>query len=142
MRLSDSTQSFLAVLDTFSGNKLTRREDLGVLIELATLHRHDKELDELSFLAKFLSNVYAIMKKIGPGAQGYDKLVAQFQDNLPRAGALTLNLVEKSPQDVRDRFNSTYLAMTQDGMNNLLALLYDLSWYKNWCIDHPSMRIG
>jgi hypothetical protein len=137
MQLSPSTAELLTTLKTFSGNRLTRQDDLGTLIELAVLTQQEKVLDDLSFLAKFLSNVYGIMKRIGPGAEGYDKLAVQFNENFTKATALVRSLIEKSPEDVSHRFSCTYFDLSQDALSNFLALLYDLSWYKNWRIDNP-----
>lgn len=141
VHLDPSTSTLLAALETFSQHKLTRRNDLGTLIELA--FRHDKRtlLDDLSFLAKFVSRSHGIMKRIGRDGEGYDKLSHQFGENLERATTLLRTLVKEAPEDVKSQFASTYFTMTQDAMQNLLALFYDLSWYKNWRIDHPEESV-
>jgi hypothetical protein len=137
MELGASTSSLLALLDRFSGGKLTRRDDLGFLIELANVHRRTGELDELSFLAKFLMKSRAIMARIGPEGDGYERLSREFSDTLPHAQDLLRALLQPAPEDVHDRFENTYLLLTPDALTAFLALAYDLSWYKNWRLDHP-----
>ncbi len=136
MRLSPETASFLARLRSFSGNRLKREQDLGILLEMGGVTERAPFLDELSFLAKFLSRTHAIMERIGSNGEGYGGLAREFQDSLQRASGLIQHLLEAAPDDIRQHFSTTYLALTQECLGNLLALLYDLSWYKNWLIDH------
>ncbi len=136
MQLSSATTKLVAGINTLSGNKLTRREDLGALIEQATLHNKNKELGELSFLAKFVSNSYKIMKRIGKNGEGYEKLSKEFATALEKSKTLMHTLIDEAPEDIKRRFASSYFDMTQKAMQNLLSLCYDLSWYKNWDIEH------
>ena len=140
MATDTSTTDLLATLDTFSGSKLTHRDDLGLLIETARKHSLNKSLEELSFLAKFVSRAYGIMKRIGMHGEGYDTVAKEFSVNLENAKGLLRKLLSGTPIDVRRRFDETYLAMTATSVQNLLDLLYDLSWYKNWLIDHRPDR--
>ena len=136
MNISDATKEFLQTLDKFSRGKLTRREDVGTLLEIAEIHGMRDQLTRLSFMAKFVSRVYGIMKRVGKDGEGYDKLAGEFRTNLEEAGVLTRLLVEKAPDAERKHFEASYFALTQDGLQNFLALLHDLAWYKNWQIDH------
>jgi len=137
MQPSSSTESLLASLDAFSGNKLTRRTDLGLLLETAFQHRQESLLHELSFLAKFVSKAYGIMTRIGKDGEGYESVAIEFSRNLEKATALTRTLIEKAPSHLQEEFATTYFAMTSASLQNLLDLFYDLGWYKNWLIDHP-----
>jgi hypothetical protein len=113
---SPSTASLLALLEQFSGRKL-RRQDL-------------------SFHAKFVSNVYRILKRIGPGANGFDKLSQEFNAGIEKVSALIRVLITHATPSLQERFQSTYLTLSPDTLENLLALCYDLSWYKNWLLEH------
>ncbi len=135
MVLTRSTTSLLAHLDALSGGKLTRKEDIGVLMEVASRAEMFSLLEKLSFRAKFVHRTCGIMKRIGPDANGYDKLDREFTENLDLTRTLLLELLEHGPADERARFDETYLAMTPAAVQNLLALAYDLSWYKNMLID-------
>src|SRR5512141_435511 len=136
MRLSPETSSLLFRLRSFSGNRLTREQDLGSLLELGSASDRTTILEDLSFLAKFLSRTHGIMQRIGAKGDGYDALAREFQDSLQRASGLIRQLLEGAPAEVRQEMTATYLGLSHERLANLLALLYDLSWYKNWLIDH------
>jgi hypothetical protein len=136
MRLSPETSSLLIRLRSFSGNRLTREQDLGSLLELGSASDRTAILEDLSFLAKFLSRTHGIMQRIGVKGEGYDALAREFQDSLQRASGLIRQLLEVAPAEVRQKMAATYLGLSHECLGNLLALLYDLSWYKNWLIDH------
>jgi hypothetical protein len=140
MELSPATASLLSELDTFSGGKITRRPDLGILLESGRVQPERDILDELSFYSKFLHRSYGIMARIGRNGEGYGRLATEFSDTVARARALVISLIANSPEDVRKRFTATYLPMTQEGLDNLLSLCHDLGWYKNWLIDTKRQR--
>lgn len=135
---SPSTASLLALLDQMSGGKLRRQEDLGALIELGKRHRLDDTLADLSFHAKFVSNTYRIMKRIGPGAEGFDKLSLEFNSGIEQVSALIRTLITEADPASRERLHGEYLSLTPDALENLLALCYDLSWYKNWLLEQKT----
>ena len=132
-----STENLLSSLDALSGNKLTRRADLGVLLECALKHQEKSALHELCFLAKFISKAHAIMTRIGKDGEGYEKVLNEFKANLEKATSLARTLIGQAPTHIQEEFATTYFAMTPTSFQNLLDLFYDLSWYKNWLIDHP-----
>jgi hypothetical protein len=80
------------------------------------------------------------MTRIGRKGEGYDRLANEFSEAAAKTRTLVTSLIAGSPDDVRERFTSTYLAMTQEGLENLLSLCRDLSWYKNWLIDTKRER--
>lgn len=162
MQLSPPTSTLVDALDAFSRHKLTRKNDLGILLELA-LHTDRgtgspeprgrvlpdsagrgtategsaaEALRELSFTAKFISRAYGIIRRIGPEDPGYDALRQQVAGQLERAEELGRALLQGAPVDTREYFLSTYYTRSREALERHLALLYDLSWYKNWLIDH------
>jgi hypothetical protein len=142
MELNPATVSLLSELETFSGGKITRRSDLGMLLECGRSGPDRDVLDELGFFSKFLHRTYGIMMRIGPGGEGYDRLSREFTGAVEKTRALMTSLIAKSRGDERETFTGTYLAMTQEALDNLLALCHDLSWYKNWLIDSHRLRKG
>lgn len=140
MRQSRATIELLASLDKFSHSKLTRRHDLGVLIELSALGDRTNLLEEISFLAKFISKTFGIMTRIGKKGEGYEKLLHEFHEAIGKMTTLLHTLLQAAPAATRQHFSLVYLCMTQESVQHLLALCYDLSWYKNWLIDNPEQR--
>lgn len=140
MELNSATVSLLSELDAFSGGKIKRRPDLGMLLECGRSGQDRDILDELGFYSKFLHRTYGIMTRIGPAGEGYERLAREFSGAVDKTRALMTSLAAKSPGHEREGFTATYLVMTQESLDNLLALCHDLSWYKNWLIDSHRQR--
>jgi len=138
MTISPEVSSLVAAIQDFSRNKLRRPADFAVLIDLAYAQKKKDVLGELSFLAKFVWNTYTVMKRIGRNEEGYDKLSFQFNENMEKASTLIRLIMKEGPADAKRDFTQAYFPMTPDAFQNLLDLLYDLSWLKNWEIDHSS----
>ena len=138
MGISQETASLISSLQDFSQRKLHRADDLASLIELSRLHNQGRVLDDLCFFSKFLINTSTVMKRIGNGGEGYNKLSREFAENLEKASTLIRLLVKEAPDDVKRHFTSTYFGITPAALNSLMDLLYDISWLKNWDIDHRS----
>ncbi len=140
MVISQETSALISSVQAFSRNKLRHADDLAILVELSRLHHHDQVLDEVSFLSKFLINTSTVMKRIGRDGEGYDKLSREFSENLEKANTFVRLLVKEAPEDVKRHFVSTYFGLTPVSLESLMQLLYDVSWLKNWNIDHPPVR--
>jgi len=140
MTLSSSTISLLATLDAASRRQLKRRGDLGILLDLGAPPERSATLDDLAFRAKVLTRTFGIMQRIGREGNGYDRLESEFALTMDVVRSHVRTLLGGAPDDVRDRFAASYLAMTPGGLSNLTALLGDLTWYKNWLLDSKQAR--
>ncbi len=137
MQISPPVADFLGVLDSTSHASLGRRDDLGAVLEAAFRGGRERELDELAFVGKFCVRVFGIMRRIGPRGEGYDRLAAEFSSNSGRARELLSSILAGAPEEQHAALSGRYLSMTAEGMEELMALLSDLSWVKNWQIDNP-----
>ena len=140
MTPSSSTVSLLAALDTASRGQLKRRDDLGILLDLGASPDQSAALVDLAFRSKFLTRTFGIMQRIGREGNGYDRLESEFAVNMDVVRGHLRSLLSGAPETVRDRFASSYLALTPGGLSNLMALLGDLAWYKNWLLDSKQAR--
>ncbi len=95
------------------------------------------DLGELAFLGKFCVRAFGIMKRIGPQGDGYGRLAAELEANAGRARVLFSTILAAAPEETRVALSERYLSPTVEGMGDLMALLADLSWVKNWQIDNP-----
>lgn len=118
-----------------SGHKLLRRDDLGMVIDCAYHHERKGVLADLSFQSKFARKTQGILQRIGKGADGYDRLALEFASALEEIRKLLGEILDLCPDAAPAR--KRYLALTPEGLEELLALTNDLSWYKNWLIDRP-----
>jgi hypothetical protein len=80
------------------------------------------------------------MKRIGKDAEGYRALEQEFGRSLQDAASLMRDLIGGAPEEEREHFAVTYLSVSHEGLDNLLSLLRDLRWYKNWRIDTGRRR--
>jgi hypothetical protein len=135
MHISEATADLVRSVDTLSQGRLTRRDDLGTLIELAARGNMNPVLDDLSFIAKFVSKTSGIMARIGKEGRGYETLERELGANLQKVVDLLVTLLADAPDDIREAFSGAYCSKTPAALNNLLSLCYDLRWYKNWLID-------
>jgi hypothetical protein len=133
MPLSDPARSLLQEIDTLSGRSLRRRDDLGLLIDCALGSGRNEILADLAFRAKFAWKSHSIMQRIGKGADGYEALAREFMSAVEEIRRLLDSLVDgcDGTAGLRDRL----LAMTPAALEELLSLIHDLTWYKNWLID-------
>jgi hypothetical protein len=140
MDVSPSTAELLATLDAYSGNRLKRKEDLAILLEIGTSPPLDATLDEVSFYAKFLDRAHRIMERIGMQGEGYDRLSREFSASLEKTVGLIRIILQSATPESRNRFENMYLSMTHDSLGNFLALCSDLGWYKNFRLDAHGRR--
>jgi hypothetical protein len=139
MAISRKTRDFVQQIDELSNHRLTNQDDVAALVELAWTKDQRTRLEQIAFLAKFLSNTHAILKRSNSDTEGYDKLSSEFRVNLEKAVAELKSLIEEAPAALKESFSSKFLMLTGESFENLLSLLYDLSWIKNWYIDQKSL---
>lgn len=138
MEISVETKDFVERLDSFSHHKLTHRDAFTMLIELGRHSNQQRRIEEIAFLSKFLSNTYGILKRSTSETEGYEKLTREFQENLNKVTDELKKLIELAPEDTKENFSSTFLTMSTQSFENLLDLLHDFSWLKNWYIEKKS----
>jgi hypothetical protein len=135
MRPSPRVAEFLAELERFAGKHLLHKDDLGILVELSLPDRLDV-LDDLGFHAKFLVRSRAILKRIGPHGDGYDRILGESLTASRHISEQMNVLLMKAPAAVRDHFEQKYFRRQIDAYGSLVHLCETLGWYKNWRIDH------
>ena len=135
MEISVRTREFVNKIDAFSNHKLKHSEQVGLLIELARANRQEEKIEKIAFLAKFLWNVYEILKRSNSETEGYEKLTNEFNENLENFISRVNEIIATASSEERQDFSSTFLAKTAGSFENLLSLIYDFSWVKNWSIE-------
>lgn len=138
MTLSQTTKSLLSEITALSGNSLQRAMDLGTLLELAVLHSRQDVLEDLAFSAKFLTKSFELMQRIGKDGNGYEKLAAEFTAQVTKSQSLLRAMVAGTDPMTSAHFSGNYLEMNTLTLENLMKLYHDLSWYKNYRIDHAT----
>jgi hypothetical protein len=137
--MKDSTREFLADLEVFAKRKLSFPSEVGDLVELGASKR--EVLEDIVFHAKFITNSYRVMSRIGFDAEGYDKLSAEFKESLEKASTLIKTLVKESPEEIKAKFSTRFFQLDQESLSMLMSLLADLTWVKNWMVDGKKLPI-
>jgi len=130
MALSPDTEQVLDFLDQASGQGLRKRNDMGTLLELAAERNAHKEMNDLIFHGRHLYNLYTTLRKTSPGAEGYRVLEKEFATAVETVRNLMAVLLVDALQEQVERFDTTYYAMTQGSVRNLLDLAHDLGVFK------------
>ncbi len=140
MHISSPIHSIIEDIQLLSGGKLTLQPDLGTLLEYAQRGGKQSQMEELSFQAKFVARTARMMNRIGPGAEGYTNIAAEFQSAVERVRSAIRELLQNGEEEDRQHFEHTYFALTPASLQGLVALCYDLGWYKNYLLEQASSR--
>ncbi len=130
-----STATFLRDLELLAHRKLNFPRELGMLIDLARNQAMVQPLEDAIFHAKFVTKTQEVMKRIGPLGEGFDKLSTEFQSSMEKTTTLLKTIVKDSPNESKQVFVEMFFSMDQQSFSNLMSLLGDLSWVKNWQVD-------
>jgi hypothetical protein len=103
------------------------------LLQIAVKMERMSEFEELISLSKSLIKVQEIIKRIGPAAEGYNKLEVEYHKGVKEVNTLLHTLIITS--EIEKEFESKFLADNSESYAHLMIFLSDLSWIKNWQID-------
>ncbi len=135
MTVRNETEIFLQELERFASRPLVHRQELGALIDAARSNGRTRDLEEAAFHAKFISKSVAIMKRIGPGGEGFGKLQTEVQSSAQIAVKALRAIVEDLPDPERVAWEEDFFRADVDSFGRLLKLMEDLAWFKNWTLD-------
>mgnify|MGYP007079526361 FL=1 len=83
-------------------------------------------MNDLFFEGTLMVKVYHTLRRSGSNAEGYDKLEREFTDAAERMRNLLARALVEATEEEIERFETTYYAMTQGALRNLLDLGHDL----------------
>jgi hypothetical protein len=136
MNTHSETKSFLDDVEVFVHRKFQFRHDIELLVESSESGGMQSEFQHLIFYAKFLSNAYSVLKRVGFSSEEAEKLSVEFKTNMNKAVSILEMIINKISEHEKKRFLSTYCSLSQEGINSFLMLMYELSWVKNYLLDH------
>lgn len=140
--MSSSTQQFLAELEKHAGRPLHHPEQIAALINAANARDLAQPLLDAMFHAKFTVKSQEVMRRIGPGGDGFDKLSSEFQSSIEKTKALLQTIVKESPEDEKKTFVGQFFTLEQENFRRLLELCEDLARLKNWEVDGKPLPFG
>jgi len=129
------TLTYLDTVEQFAHRTFQLRDDIAALMELAESRKMSRVFDDILFLAKFVSNARTVISRVGLESEETQKLASELKEQLERTTTLLRTIVKEAPEDLKLNFTTTYLTLGHENMANLFALLYELSWIKNYVLD-------
>ncbi len=142
MQIQSGTLKFVEQLQEYSGRRLNFPEEIGKLVELATIQHHDELFRDAIFHAKFAVKSKEIMGRIGRDGEGFDKLSTEFQNSIEKTSALLKTIVKESPAEIKQHFVKDFFSLDQASFASFMKLLEDLSWVKNWEVDGKPLPLN
>jgi hypothetical protein len=130
MIISADTENVLTYLDGVAGQGLRKRNDMGVLLELAAASGAYEEMNELAFHGRYLFNIYSTLRKAAPGSEGYPTLEREFSAAAEKLRELLATVLIDADDAEVERFNANYYALTHGSLRNLVDLAHDLGVLK------------
>jgi len=143
MKVSKKTQELIAELDDYSGSKLKNSLELSYLIEIAGLSEKDKLFYDIQFTAKYLNGLTKILQtnvNLSSGKNGdkisneeaREKIMGEYKSNMVKLTNYLKDLLLEAHESVKADLEKKYLSLNRESMQNLTALIYDLSWLKKF----------
>lgn len=122
-------------VENFAQRKLQYFEHLSRLVDSANQNDNRAKFDELIFLAKFVTNSWNILDRVGGDSQETAKIRMEFTDNLQKAQAIINNLTEDDLM-----FSHFREITTPEALQRFRAFIHELSWVQNYYIERKAMR--
>jgi hypothetical protein len=142
MDLQTKTRQFVDDLQRYSNRKLVYPEEVGYLLDQATLRGLDQPLRDAIFHAKFAVKTREIMGRIGRDGEGFDKLSVEFENSIEKTSTLLKTIVKESPEEIKQHFIRDFFSLDQSSFGNFIRLLEDLGWVKNYEIDGRQLPLS
>ncbi len=132
MEFSPQTQTLLALLEAPSSatSGLRKRQDIAILIELASRHDRADDCNDLIFHGTSALKVFFLLKKMQPADTAYPTVEAEFatEINALRDAVYRFSLLAES--SIQKHWEETYLRTTSGVLRNLIDLAHDVARIK------------
>lgn len=135
MLIRPETESFLQVVEQHARQRFRNRADVALLYEAASTPPLQQVFFDITFQAKFVTHAVQILKRVGAGSDDAQRLGIELNQALEKVSTLLRTLVKELPEETKQEFVQRYLSLSQEGMANLLPLLSELQWIKNYQLD-------
>ena len=132
-----NSAQFLDAVENHAGRKFQFRREVEFLIDSTGSPSASHSFEEIIFLAKFITNASNVLKRTGQSREETEKLSAEFKEKIGSVSALLAGLIGRASGDEQSSIVSRFLSPSFDSLNELLALLAELSWIKNYHLDNP-----
>ena len=132
---------FIGDLQNYSNLKLFHPAELETLLRAADARGLRRMLMDAAFHAKFAVKTRDLVKRIGPGADGFEKLSSECQSSIERSIELLRAIIKEEHEPAKSLFVEKFFAVDRGSLADLFQLFSDLAWMKNWEIDGKEIPI-
>lgn len=133
MDIHGNINEFIQEVESFAGKKFVFPNEAALLFESTLKADKQRAFNELLFHATAVTKTQDVMKRISPGADGYEKLAVEFQSNAQRVKALIREIIQQSEHE--PMFEKQFLAFETESFSRIIQLCSDLRLIKNWEVD-------
>lgn len=125
------SREFVIKVNTFSNYKLKKIDDLTNIISLSYEYNLQKEIEEISFTAKYIQGLMRVMKSANenPEIPNIQNLKEDLTKNFEKIKE-QLNIIISKDENTKFYFKKHFFEMTPESFKNLNDLLHDFEWIK------------
>jgi len=127
-----NTANLVEEINVFSEQKLKRKDDLKILLEMSFKNEKSVLLENLSFTAKYIRGLERVLKKgsMNPEISNIEQIKQDYTNNIKKSIDQIKELISFADTEVNSYFEEKYFKLTQEGFQSLSELLEDLEWTK------------
>ncbi|MCZ7558178.1 MAG: hypothetical protein M5R41_17380 [Bacteroidia bacterium] len=135
MIISDAVRNIVEMLHTHSGKRPADVAVLSMILQHAGDAGLAGDLGALCFRAKHVSRVFDTLSRHTPETELHTKLQEEFSVSIREFHVMLDSFISEAPEELRTNITSRHLAVTPDGLRQLMSLARDLELLKNWELD-------
>jgi hypothetical protein len=133
--ISENTKKLLSEINNHSGNKLKFIGELEFLIESSFQTGKSNIFEEIIFIGKYLNGLKFILEKENGTEESKKKIISEFGENLESLSAKLILIFKSGDNHLSDLFQKKFLDNNSDSYKNLIGLVEDLAFVKNYYND-------
>ena len=140
MTISPETEKLLDEVEALAKQRFRYRKELGWLAEIAESRKKQGVFDEIVFLSKFVTKSHGVLRREGSSSDDTAKLSGEFSEAIRKVSSRIQLLLAETTGGTGADFAKPFFPLTPESMDNFLALMNELSWFKNHAIDKKGAR--
>lgn len=137
MNDSMNASEFVKRLNSFSGNRLKRKNDLEILVNIVFQNDKHVFLEEAAFTAKYIQGLHRVLKKGSSNSEinNIDQIKIDYTENIKKAVSKLKEIINLSDKATISYFEKNYFELSPNSFQNLSDFLEDLEWTKMYLND-------
>ena len=133
--MNPETAAVIENVEQFAKRRFRYREEIGIILDAAGGRALEARFEELAFVGKFIKNARSILTSDNPNNPATDRLADELSVNLEKSIRIIALLIENNTPEEKNLIARRFLNLNKENFENLLALMEELSWFKNYSLD-------